>query len=616
MNSKIIETDEEGFPVVVWSTEKSSDFVREVTHYLINSYKTFLHEDPDYESISGWAFIFPVIFDVFEDYPLILEYPVLGGPERVDVIVVGRNKALIIEAKEWRGNVFEINYLVKVDGDLRVDPCYQLENYISKFRFLHSASENMDFNGLVFVHGTHYSDSCKISLDSEDLKKYIGWLGDPGDVRDVENIVNGRFQLSEKLIEYVKRNKQGLLKNAVDSLLGGGYGLTEEQLIVVDNVLDSLKKGENEAYFIEGVSGSGKTLVALTLFFEAISRGYKTLLAYRNNRLLNTLRVSLGKELSSLIRFYSMGPQGRYKGVAEKNFPFLKYGFFDLIIYDEAQRMTEENIEISLSRSRVKVYFYDEEQVLIGNEAGTGDTFTSVCRGRGFVCERREFSIPRRIPRSYLREVRKLLNGNGFNPKDLEFKVFEDVRIMLNELNVLKDRGHRIALVAAFTETPGNKKNPKAPDNLRMGYPLCKLYDPVSDMCKKYSNLTLYKDSDIKIYWLMDERKEYPMYWMGRLDPLKYCASIYGSQGFEAEYVGVIWGRDLIWRDKWTVNPDPITDNIGNKNSLAKLAKKNENKALELLKNRYLILLTRGTKGTYVFFEDNGTREYIKSLIY
>lgn len=60
----------------------------------------------------------------------------------------------------------------------------------------------------------------------------------------------------------------------------------------------------------------------------------------------------------------------------------------------------------------------------------------------------------------------------------------------------------------------------------------------------------------------------------GKLEPLKYCTSIYGAQGFEAEYVGVIWGRDLIWRDEWIVNPDPITDNIGNENSLASLARK------------------------------------------
>ncbi len=99
----------------------------------------------------------------------------------------------------------------------------------------------------------------------------------------------------------------------------------------------------------------------------------------------------------------------------------------------------------------------------------------------------------------------------------------------------------------------------------------------------------------------MDEKTEYPAYWMGKLDPLSYCASVYGAQGFEVEYVGVVWGRDLIWRGKWTVNPGPITDNVGGNNSLASIARRNRERALFLLRNRYLILLTRGTKRVYVF---------------
>jgi hypothetical protein len=62
----------------------------------------------------------------------------------------------------------------------------------------------------------------------------------------------------------------------------------------------------------------------------------------------------------------------------------------------------------------------------------------------------------------------------------------------------------------------------------------------------------------------MHERVEYPRYRNGELDPLKYCSLVYGAQVFDAHYVGVVWGRDLIWRNNvWTVNPDPITDYVG-----------------------------------------------------
>jgi hypothetical protein len=114
----------------------------------------------------------------------------------------------------------------------------------------------------------------------------------------------------------------------------------------------------------------------------------------------------------------------------------------------------------------------------------------------------------------------------------------------------------------------------------------------------------------------MHERLEYPRYWNGELDPLKYCSSVYGAQGFEADYVGVVWGRDLIWRNNgWTVNPDPITDYVGERVSLKTIAYKDKKKALALLKNRYYIMLTRGLRGVYVFFEDKETANAVKELI-
>ena len=130
--------------------------------------------------------------------------------------------------------------------------------------------------------------------------------------------------------------------------------------------------------------------------------------------------------------------------------------------------------------------------------------------------------------------------------------------------------------------------------------------------CVKYSDSDIYRNTGLKIYWLMHEKEEYPRYWMGQLDPLSYCASVYGAQGFEAEYVGVIWGRDLVWRSgKWEVNPGVITDYVGGQSSLMNIARRDKRRAYQLLVNRYIILLTRGTKGVYVFPEDRETYEHL-----
>jgi hypothetical protein len=42
---------------------------------------------------------------------------------------------------------------------------------------------------------------------------------------------------------------------------------------------------------------------------------------------------------------------------------------------------------------------------------------------------------------------------------------------------------------------------------------------------------------------------DYRAFWSGESSSLDICASIYGSQGFESDVVGFVWGRDLVWNE-------------------------------------------------------------------
>ena len=77
----------------------------------------------------------------------------------------------------------------------------------------------------------------------------------------------------------------------------------------------------------------------------------------------------------------------------------------------------------------------------------------------------------------------------------------------------------------------------------------------------------------------------------------------------------LVWGRDMIWRNRWVVNGEPITDRIGNQHSLKRLSKIDSDKALRLLRNRYYIMLTRAIEGTDIFFEDPETGKKVKSVL-
>ena len=77
-------------------------------------------------------------------------------------------------------------------------------------------------------------------------------------------------------------------------------------------------------------------------------------------------------------------------------------------------------------------------------------------------------------------------------------------------------------------------------------------------------------------------------------------------------YCGVIIGKDLQYRDgalqfckKMIAKSD--------KNSGIRTA--DDETAARLIRNTYYVLLTRGMLGTYVYCEDPGLREYLRSML-
>ncbi|QGA53838.1 DUF2075 domain-containing protein [Sulfolobus sp. E5-1-F] len=584
---------------------------------LITAYAETFNERPSINQEYAWRKLLDILKGLNVHHPIIMEYPIFV--ERVDTIFVDKDKALVVEAKGWK-KVERIDDLtVRADGELRLDPCYQLNNYVTKLNTFHSSG--IKFDGSLFLYNTvdYSSSECEILRNSNDLKKKLDNYS-PGDTQDVYKIINGKFILTKDFIEFVAKVKEYLKGNVAKAILPYGFGLTEEQGLILSKVLKALEdKSVKKNFLIRGGSGSGKSLLAVTIFLEALSRNYFVILSYKNQRLLNAIRLLLSESqrkrkesdiygskaqgLSQFIMFYSTGYGF---GVGEDRFPErLKETFgrdvsdIDLIVFDEAQRMSVNVIKNS-PRGRVNVYFYDDSQILIGNEGGTEGNFKKYLNN----IDEYQLTSSIRVPKEYISAVKGILEDRKVRVENYDFRIFDNIVHMLNELKKRKEEGRKVALICSFTESEGDSKNKtdwNSTKNIRIGYPL-------------QSGFELYKNTGLKIKWLMDEKTEYPKYWKGELDPLTYCASVYGAQGFEADYVGVVWGRDMIWRNGWTVNPDPITDYVGHRNSLKKIAKEDKAKALELLKNRYYVMLTRGIRGVYLFFEDQRTGEHVREL--
>jgi len=91
-------------------------------------------------------------------------------------------------------------------------------------------------------------------------------------------------------------------------------------------------------------------------------------------------------------------------------------------------------------------------------------------------------------------------------------------------------------------------------------------------------------------------------FWASEPRGINQVGCVYTAQGFEFDYVGVIFGRDLRW--------DPASENwMGDSGaSHDSIVKRYGDCFTDLVKGTYRFLLTRGLKGCYMYFEDEATR--------
>lgn len=423
--------------------------------------------------------------------------------------------------------------------------------------------------------------------------------------------LSGTYVQTRKLLEEIAKNVKAIREGALQALCANGFAPSEEQQKVIAAVIESLEKGERAVHLVEGGPGSGKTYVALLLFTAVALRFIRendrknaVALGFRNNRLLNTVKRVLDEAhigLSSTVKFFSAGDNGLADRSTED---------FELVIYDEAQRMAPNQIPNAVCRGRVVIFLYDQEQRLCADEGGTREEFEGAATASGKKVHHHKLTGAYRVlgGPNYHHFVEQLLsNPELIRPikiPNYDFCVFVDIERMIEMLQQKAKEGYQVALVAAFTESPGdpNNKTARNPLNLRIGYPL-------------YSGFDHYQGKKLEIYWLMDEKTQYPNFWYKKeSNKLTNCASIYGCQGFEADYVGVIWGRDLVWRDgQWELGPN-CEDTIGRTHLKKLIEQKDRQKALPLLKNRYRIFLTRGIHGTYVYCEDAETAQLLQKI--
>lgn len=572
----------------------------------------------------SWEKNIDYLVKLFKDYKnlhnlgVILEYNLPNSQYRADLIITSQNKVLIVELKMW--NTYRT-------GDR--DPCEQALDYKGYLESYHSKAEEISFYAAAYLPNLERRSlskdqeekfkSCFAFLKGEE-KNFISYierhLGSQEGERTCRDLLNGDFSPNVSIIDRVDKIINGQEEwELSDEQKKAFEAIWEEVEKVIQKNQQSQQSQSREVFIIKGGPGTGKTVLALHLLARALKENKKVALAVTGQAIYHNICARL--ETSGL-----KNPKGLIKYTS--NFQNPKNRGLDLLIIDEAHRIREyseyshsntytkykqegkeKQIEELINSARIVVFFLDENQNIRPDEVGSVPLIKEAAQKLGIQETKiKVYELKEQLrcagDDNYITWVEYILGFKNEKPK------LDDIKVKINILNG-SDLGELAqCLEERMTTALSNKKKARI----------------VAGFCWPWNdpleNHLLPKDIQIgswekpwnhKAKSIEEKQKslENPYYkWFTEDRHAVEVGCIYSVQGFEFDWIGVIWCEDLVWRNgQWEAQPSKSHD---------KAIKKLENdkeKAKKLLLNTYRVLLTRPREEVVILCLDDQTREFL-----
>ena len=603
-----------------------SNRIEEVVHEL---YRARLHRSVGRSEIQSWRNSMQYMDRVLED-PQIpddvrvgIEYSIPQSAKRIDFVLSGRDASdrdnlVIVELKQWSsmepttkdaivrtvlgGSMVETehpsyqawtyaalleDYNEEVQtGDIGLHPCAYLHNCVS---------------GSV-VRSPFYAEHTKrapafIRDDALALREFIKRHVRHGDSTDLlYRIENGRIRPSKGLAD------------ALVSMLAGNreFLMIDEQKLVYESALamadEATETGAKKVLIVEGGPGTGKSVVAINLLVESTRRERVARYVSRNaapravyeTKLVGHYRKS---RISNLF-----GGSGSFTE-AEEN-------VFDILIVDEAHRLNEKSglyqnlgenqIKELISAAKCSVFFVDPDQQVTLKDIGDKATIRDWASRLGAEVVELELESQFRCNGSdgYLAWLDHTLQVRDtahptLDGVDYDFEVFDTPSELREAIQMRNASTNRSRLVAGYCWPWASKKDPEAMD-------------------------IVFEDDNFAMRWNLTDDGSL---WIVKPSSIDEVGCIHTCQGLELDYVGVIFGEDLVVRDGRVVAD--VTKRARADRTVfghKKFARENPEIAAarfdRIVKNTYRTLMTRGMRGCYVYSVDAETREYFRSAAF
>lgn len=485
----------------------------------------------------------------------------------------------------------------------------------------------------MFVIGhNHFNKSLTLDIENR-LMLYLSSVENVKRVHNRKENPQNEYYTSDELdsiflkIWYSlrKRNKylfpaESIVRNSAIFKASPFHKLTEEQIEAKNSIINKIsasisKNEERTLILVKGEAGAGKTVLMSSLVDDLLNsddisfikdNNYINLIVNHNNQL------SVYKEIERKLNWNS----GSSLEVAMKPTQFLnalrkekiKAG---VVIVDEGHLLlTAKNqaylggnhLKDLLAQSKVVVLVYDDKQIMNKSQMWTDNTFLELEHEANLEGNLIQLRNQMRIKANsetvnWIRniidegEIKELKKDNQY-----DIKCFDSPLELQNAIK-LKDSDQKLGISR-----------------------LVATYDwPFVEEKKKQATPKWFVEiDDWKAPWnqqLKADKKYAKLSWIEQPQTINEIGSTFTVQGFDLNYVGVIIGPSVKYR-----NGKIVFDITKSKNKGAVQNRKLEtgemiNYGETLLKNELNVLLTRGVNGLYVYAVDEELQKALKNAI-
>lgn len=604
------------------------EFIEAINYGVISNrvyyaYKQKMGKKTKLSQIKSWANSLPFMKDILIDLPddvgITIEYGIPLTSKMVDVIISGydENKKpviILVELKQWEYvyDVRDRDAVVKtLIGSKEINSLHPSYQVLSYKELMQNYNVNIDINKikiipLVYLHNydlrsdddilnkkfaPYYKKALMFGKnDIDELKSYIHDNIKFGDNLEVMQMIdNSEIKPTKKLLDVIGN----VLETKKEFLL------LDEQKVIMEEISKyaymSFTDNKKRVMIIKGGPGTGKSVLAINALGELLSIGLMGAYVSKNmapRAVYKTMVLNGDKKISINELFKGSGFFFRDK-----------CNKYDFLLIDEAHRLQEKSglhnnigenqIKEIINAARLSVFFVDEKQIVTLKDIGRIANIKDWAKFYEALVIEMELNSQFRCNGSdnYLDFIDKLLyNKREKNSFNFDFQVMDSPHD-LRKLIIDKNTNNNARLVAGYCWT----RNGKNADN------------------QDYLDI---KIDDFGMSWNLKHGEPFAI----RENAINEIGCIHNVQGLEFDYIGVIIGPDLKYREgKIITDCKERASTEKSLYGLYVLMKKDktyyQNLADTIIRNTYRVLLTRGIKGCYVYSVDKELQKYLKKII-